>query len=1569
MKTGNRKATNSLGAVCPTLRLNIYLPLGVFCLLIVTAMFLVVMGGQAQAEESIQNLNVTETAAPRSATTNTALNNPENPLYWMDCGKYDNGNTSTDSNHKNRAVVWCGQYGERDIVWRVLDSDGSGVGGVGGITMLSEYVLEQGLPYGTLDDTSLRYETTEIPAESTENLRSWMNSFGTQFTERSRLMPTSVANASWDLQTETAGTTSDAITNAIAFPLSAAETSTYFYDGTGGKANWGPEDENRVAFGEGSGVAFWWTRTPYGNFDLGSYKSYCGGMVNGTGKIAEYVTTNKFDWTGVRPAVNLNPSNILFTSAAPATGGTPAVNPVLIDTSIPAQTKLTDIKGASYAQKTYRLFKRGGAAGTVQIQKNSIFLNTVKLVWSGAATSNSYVNCLLVDTTTHQKWQTRAAATTTASGSVIVTLPGEYVGDSKYRMFAWIENEGTQSTSSSIDTALLNNLPGAPIVTSEPADVYVTDKGKAEFTVAASGNATLSYQWQSSTDSGITWTNISGATGTTYSLTAARSQNGYKYRCVIKNGYGSVESKTALLTVYESPSAAVADPSYWLDCGAYDNTGISDVSTGNHKYRAVVWYGQYGGNDIPWRVLDSDGSGVGGVKGLTMLSEYMLQGSVKFGLNNITSRSYSTSTEGIRDWMTAFAADFTGKDKMIPTSVGNSGWLPETNSVIDDSISQEKAFPLSGAEVMSYFYDGTGKADNIDTGDLNRYAWDNNGVRTVWWLRTPTGPYKIGLGNAARVVTWSGVVGLYVTSNTFDYAGPRPAFNFDASTSVFTSASCLGGAPAVSTTLTDTSISAQTKLSDLKTEAYNQKVFRVFTKGGAAGTARIAKNGTSANTVKLVWSGAATSNSYVNCLLVDTTTRQKWQTRAAATTSATGSVNVTLPGNYVGDSRYRMYAWVENESTKKTGSAIDTVLLNNIPAAPAITTQPSAVTKVEGEKATFTVAASGTATLTYQWQSSTDGKTWSNITGASAASYTFTTAYSQNKAQYRCIVTNNWGSATSNGVALTVYQKPTASITPASANIYNGKTQKFTATATGTGPYKYEWYEGTTLKKTNENISSTTNEYTTSALTTTTKVKCVITGKAGATYAATSKEVTVTVYPLPAISKQPANCQVYTNKTISMSVTATGQTLSYQWYKGNKGTTTNPVANATGASLSIANAVTANGGTYWCRVTDGGGNYVDSNAATASVYALPVVTTNPSAWSNYEGETIQLSVSSTGTGLGFTWYKGTVGNPSASTMITAGGTDQITTITNADISGGKKSTLAITKATQDLEGTYWCRVTDGGNNTVDSKGATVSVWALPTLTNAGQQNTDGTAGSGWSQAKTLYVTTNVDDSKTIQSVYYNTDNQAGTVTGVLTYNSASKRYETASGAITANGTYYLFVKDSGNRTASVSVKVEKVDRTAPTGTIKVGEKTILAGALDVITFGNYFKERQSFTVSGEDKGDQNTTGSGVDTIRYHLSQTTKTSQQLQQLAEDNDASKGWKSYGAFSIAAAPNASWVIYVKITDHAGNKTYLASEGLVFDDTPPDLYVDQYQSSAAGRNTGNLDKGWRDGNCKRGG
>lgn len=90
--------------------------------------------------------------------------------------------------------------------------------------------------------------------------------------------------------------------------------------------------------------------------------------------------------------------------------------------------------------------------------------------------------------------------------------------------------------------------------------------------------------------------------------------------------------------------------------------------------------------------------------------------------------------------------------------------------------------------------------------------------------------------------------------------------------------------------------------------------------------------------------------------------------------------------------------------------------MNAAATAPSITSQPANATVNAGSTATFSVTATGTAPLTYQWR-----KNGAAISGATASSYTTpATTTADNGAAFSVVVTNSAGSATSNNATLTV---------------------------------------------------------------------------------------------------------------------------------------------------------------------------------------------------------------------------------------------------------------------------------------------------------------------------------------------------------------------------------------------------------------------------------------------------------------------------------------------------------------------------------------------------------------------
>lgn len=115
-----------------------------------------------------------------------------------------------------------------------------------------------------------------------------------------------------------------------------------------------------------------------------------------------------------------------------------------------------------------------------------------------------------------------------------------------------------------------------PVINTQPADQDVLLGANATFTVAASG-AALNYQWQVSTNGGGVYSNIGGATSSSYTVnTVSASENGNYYRVIISDpSYvcGTTTSTGALLTTEGDFDNDGVEDSVDLDD---DNDGISD---------------------------------------------------------------------------------------------------------------------------------------------------------------------------------------------------------------------------------------------------------------------------------------------------------------------------------------------------------------------------------------------------------------------------------------------------------------------------------------------------------------------------------------------------------------------------------------------------------------------------------------------------------------------------------------------------------------------------------------------------------------------------------------------------------------------------------------------------------------------------------------------------------------------------------------------------------------------------------------------------------------------------------
>ena len=328
------------------------------------------------------------------------------------------------------------------------------------------------------------------------------------------------------------------------------------------------------------------------------------------------------------------------------------------------------------------------------------------------------------------------------------------------------------------------------------------------------------------------------------------------------------------------------------------------------------------------------------------------------------------------------------------------------------------------------------------------------------------------------------------------------------------------------------------------------------------------------------------------------------------------------------------------------------------PTTPAITSNPSSVSVYTTQTANFSVAATGTGTLSYQWYTGTPGSGVA-IAGATSSNYTtgpLTTANSGTT--YYVTVTD--GDCTSTTLTSTVATltvtdtdtavPPTIIIQPAPQTATVGGTATFSVTASGPGTLSYQWYR----------VAYSATQFTTPT------AGVVITGATGSSYTvpgtataqtndgdsyfvvvsngygdATSLRAGLAVGGGVSIqlTGQPQTVYTAVNSLANFNVSATciGCTPAYRWYLANPGTATftalsdGAVSSGVLSGATIAGSVTstvtlqnlpatASGAILYATVTstsDGttqiaGTNPVLSN--TAGLFVGPLTTIgNPTA--------------------------------------------------------------------------------------------------------------------------------------------------------------------------------------------------------------------------------------------------------------------------------------------------------------------------------------------------------------------
>jgi uncharacterized GH25 family protein len=414
--------------------------------------------------------------------------------------------------------------------------------------------------------------------------------------------------------------------------------------------------------------------------------------------------------------------------------------------------------------------------------------------------------------------------------------------------------------------------------------------------------------------------------------------------------------------------------------------------------------------------------------------------------------------------------------------------------------------------------------------------------------------------------------------------------------------------------------------------------------------------------------------------------------------------------------QFRSFAFNTNGNATSSPA---TLTVNSNQTAPGFSVNPTNQSVSAGSDTGFSAVVTGTPAPNLQWQISTNnGSNWSNLTDNVTIAGVTTTSLvimdanlTLNGAQFRLFAFNSAGNATSGPATLTVTSNTTAPgivFNPTNQTVSAGSDTGFSSNATGTPAPSLQWQ---ILRAGNSTWSNLTDNVTIAGVTTTSLVimdaLASMNGDQFRLFAfnsvgnATSGPATLTVNSTaPAILDQPANTTVAVGGNTSFTVVATGTLpLAYQWKFNGKN-----ISGATNATYNIAKVAASNAGTYTVFVSNSGGS-VTSQPATLTLGTLPKITTSPSSLTINLGLNATFSVVATGTAtIAYQWQGMLPGSSTWSNLFDEDGV----------IAGNNTATLTFITPNTTISGGQVRVIVSNPYGTVISKGATLTVKAVPT---------------------------------------------------------------------------------------------------------------------------------------------------------------------------------------------------------------------------------------------------------------
>ena len=543
----------------------------------------------------------------------------------------------------------------------------------------------------------------------------------------------------------------------------------------------------------------------------------------------------------------------------------------------------------------------------------------------------------------------------------------------------------------------------ALIIIQPQTDNFVSSQHAAGFSVDATGaaGASLSYQWKISTDQGATWTNlgnganVDGADSAVLNLTGMTpAMSGYEYECTITNSFGSVSTNSAALTLQAfllyvanlgNNTVSVITPGEQISTYAsgfnapsglaFDSKGNLFVSNSGNGTVSMV---------TPAGVASTYASGLGEPTGLAFDHD----GNLYVGTSgNNFAPIYKVTPAGV---ISTFASGFNFVGELIFDAGGNL-YVAETNTTTISKVTPEG--------VVSTFANGLSFPYGMAMdGSQNLYVAD--GYDGPVMAITPPG----------AVSTFSTVVKTIPSNiSSFDGVAFAPSGNLYVSTP--NEISVLSPAGVLSTFANGLS---QPRSLIVVSPPAAPSIIR-------QPPGQIVPAGFNA-TFSLPTTGMPGVNAF------------QWQRMPVGSSTWT---NLTDNAIYTGSTSPILT--VINATFAMSGEQFQCIASNphgsviSVPAtltvqASTFSSQPQDQLVVSSQSATFGVGAIGTGNLSYLWQVSTDhGTTWIALSNNATYSGVTTAVLVLTKSsasmagyEYECVVTNNFGSATSNPATLSI---------------------------------------------------------------------------------------------------------------------------------------------------------------------------------------------------------------------------------------------------------------------------------------------------------------------------------------------------------------------------------------------------------------------------------------------------------------------------------------------------------------------------------------------------------------------